>query len=191
MVPSDRTFRGEWFQAIQVCTQAHDVYMVFLVERGFWDFISIPEFRTRHSLVQALAEHWFSETNTLHLGDCELGVTPFEWAIITGLRFGGVPVQTREGTVENVERVLGISRYEIRDRRIPGSSLSGGPYFYTIEVEDEQELFRRRRHLLFYLIVSCFLRNNGTLFPDSYVGMVDFLDNARFDWGSFTFASFL
>ena len=118
-------------------------------------------------------------------------MTPFEWAIITGLRFVGVPVQTREGTVEDVERVLGISRYEVRGRRIPGSDLSGVAFFYTIEVEDEQELFRRRRRLLLYLIVSCFLSNNGTLFPASYVGMVDFPDGARFDWGSFTFSSFL
>ena len=97
----------------------------------------------------------------------------------------------REGTVEAVERVLGISRYEMRGRRIPGSTLSGGAYFYTIEVENEQELFRRRRCLLLYLIVSCFLSYNGTSFPAYYVGMVDFPDGARFDWGSFTFASFL
>ena len=102
-------------------------------------------FCTCHSLVQDLAERWFSETNTLHLGDCELGVTPFEWDIIMGLRFGGVPVHTREGTIEDVERVLGISRYEMRGRRIPGSALSGGAYFYTIEVEDEKEIFRRQR----------------------------------------------
>ena len=118
-------------------------------------------------------------------------MTPFEWAVITGLRFREVPVQTREGTVEDVERVLGISRYEIRGRRIPGSSLRGGTYLFTIEVEDEQELFRRRRCLLMYLIVSCFLSNNGTLFSAVYVGMVDFQDGARFDWGSFTFSSFL
>ena len=74
VVPPDRTFRGAWYQAIQVCTHAHEVYRGFLVEQGFGDFISIPTFRTRHSLVQALAEHWFSETNTLHLGDCELCV---------------------------------------------------------------------------------------------------------------------
>ena len=60
-----------------------------------------------------------------------------------------------------------------------------------IEVEDEQEIFRRRRRLLLYLIMSCFLSNNGTLFPAAYVWMVDFPDGAHFDWGSFTFASFL
>ena len=55
VVPPVRTFRGAWYQAIQVCTQAHDVYRVFLVEKGFGDFISILVFCTRHSLVQALA----------------------------------------------------------------------------------------------------------------------------------------
>ena len=72
-------------------------------------------------------------------------MNPFEWAIITGLRFGGVPVQMREGTIEDVQRVLGISRYEMRGRCIHGSALSGSDFFYMIEVEEEQELFRYRR----------------------------------------------
>lgn len=92
-------YRGAWFLAVTACQTAHESLRIFLDDHGFKDFLRINSFRSKHSLVQALAERWFSETNSFHLGDCELGVTPLDWAAITGIRFGGDPVRCLPSSV--------------------------------------------------------------------------------------------
>ncbi|XP_058192224.1 uncharacterized protein LOC131309633 [Rhododendron vialii] len=67
-VPPPLPYRGAWFLAVTACQTARESLRIFLDDHGFKDFLRISPFRSRHSLVQALAERWFSETNTFHLG---------------------------------------------------------------------------------------------------------------------------
>lgn len=62
-------------------------------ETGFAGFVKLLG-RTSNDRVQltALAERWRDTTNTLHLRFGEVTLTPLDFAAITGLRVGGVPI---------------------------------------------------------------------------------------------------
>ncbi|KAF7124135.1 hypothetical protein RHSIM_Rhsim12G0165100 [Rhododendron simsii] len=164
-VPPSRPYRGAWFLAVTACQTAHESVRIFLDDHGFREFLRITPFRSRHSLVQALADCWFSETNTFHLGDCELGVMPLDWAVITGIRFGGDPVRCLPSSVTSadVTRVLGINSNVIKEHRLSASALRG-----------EDGFFRS--------VLGWFGTSNVR---------VDFPDGSVIDWGSFTFGTFL
>ena len=106
-----------------------------------------------------------------------MGVTPLDWACITGLRFRGETIRVTPGSVsaDDAMRILGFDAGDITRNSIKASALKGGPGFYE-ETCGGQALDQRRRRLLLYLLVSCFFPNNSSRFPFDYAALVDFPD---------------
>ena len=50
VVPLERTFRGSWFQAIQVCNQAHDIYIRY----SWWSRVLRTFYPSHHSAPDTL-----------------------------------------------------------------------------------------------------------------------------------------
>ena len=57
---------------------------------GFGDFmIVISNVRRSTYVFQAFAERWWATTNTFHFGFGEMTITPLDFYMLTGLRYGG------------------------------------------------------------------------------------------------------
>ncbi|KAI8550789.1 hypothetical protein RHMOL_Rhmol06G0134500 [Rhododendron molle] len=67
-------------------------------EAGFGEFIqTLTPVRNDHAVLVALVERWRDTTNTFHLPPGEITVTPTDFAAITGLRVGRVPIPFDSG----------------------------------------------------------------------------------------------
>ena len=135
-------YRGAWGEAHRLVAQSHPMIRDWIEEAGFGAFLTIQPRRLSHDLARALAERWFSETNTFHLGDCELGVTPLDWAAITGLRFAGEPVACRHIGVVEMTIITGIPAESIQGHRVSASVLRGEPGLYTLGAHGHTLVFR-------------------------------------------------
>lgn len=92
------SFRGASLSALRAMQAAAPSYRDFLTRIGFGAFMTLQTDRLDHRLVTGLLERWFRETRTLHLVGFELGPTPVDWMMITGIFFGGHPIVLRAVT---------------------------------------------------------------------------------------------
>lgn len=145
--------------------------------------------RLDHRLVTGLLERWFGETGTLHLVGFELGPTPVDWTMITGIFFGGHPIVLRAVTAAEARLLLDLPG--IDSASFSSSLLCPSEMAFSAEPAPEHLIFMRRRLVLF-VVFSCFCNNNKSTVPLSLVSLVADLDSLEYvDWGAFTFASFL
>jgi len=86
----------------------HQRYAEFLREQGFGDFMRIPLFTMRHGIGEALVRRFHVETGTFHLSYREYTILPLDWTAILGIRFGGLPISTKETSSEMASELLGI-----------------------------------------------------------------------------------
>lgn len=71
----------------------------------FWPF---PNFH--HAYIQALAERWFSDTQSKHPPIGELVIIPNDWFMILGIRFGDREVEARDHSRREAADLLGLRR---------------------------------------------------------------------------------
>ncbi|KAK1397326.1 hypothetical protein POM88_007189 [Heracleum sosnowskyi] len=193
------SFRGAWKRAIDLYRVANDEYKQLFIRAGFGDFLKIDPVELPQGYIIALTERWFAETNTIHLPCCEIGPTPLDWTMITGLRFVGrrikldVDGELPKEKEEKVRKLLGLDRADIfSGTRIKLSAVR--PKKELVEAVPPSNEARERtfRRLFLYVIGSCFFGNNQSVIHHE---LVEFLENINtvgtYDWGAITFAAFL
>lgn len=84
-------FRGNWSRPIKAykerCSKIPQVK--HLIDKALWHyFFMIDTEKSSMRLVEALVERWWDTTHTFHLPCGELGFTPLDWAMLTGLPIG-------------------------------------------------------------------------------------------------------
>ncbi|KAF8411959.1 hypothetical protein HHK36_004517 [Tetracentron sinense] len=103
-------FKGSWLQSHDFAFIASADLKEQMQRIGFSAFLSIPPIRRcdRH-FISALTERWFADTNTFHFPCCELTITPLDFVLLTGIRFGGDPIPPAEPiSAEQIGQLLGL-----------------------------------------------------------------------------------
>ncbi|XP_074349077.1 serine/threonine-protein phosphatase 7 long form homolog [Apium graveolens] len=184
--------RGAWHTAVELYREANDMYKELFVAAGFRDFLTIIPVDVPVAYNLALTERWFSETNTLHLPDCEIGPTPVDWTMITGVSFSGRRIEANsEFEIEKALDLLGK----------PGARKDGKIHLDKIKPKPEEvrgipltddvrdKLFRR---LFLYVVSSCFFSNNRSVISHNLVECLERIDEVgSYNWGEVTYAAFL
>ncbi|KAL7198026.1 hypothetical protein ACSBR2_020529 [Camellia fascicularis] len=138
-------------------------------------------------------ERWFSETNTLHLPSCEIGPTPMDWTMITGLRFKGQRIKLNpKYEMSKALELLGVELEAITDGKIHLSNIT--PTVEEVKEapkSDETKAILFRRFFLYFL-GSCFLSNNRSIINHELVQFLEQIEEiGSYDWGAITYAAFL
>ncbi|KAL1818977.1 hypothetical protein ACET3Z_013846 [Daucus carota] len=185
-------YRGAWRIAIELYNEANDQYKELFNAAGFEDFLKIKPVDVPVAYNLALTERWFSETNTLHLPCCEIGATPVDWTMITGLRFEGHRIKfSSKFTIERALDLLGKPEAK-RDGKINLKSIKPEPEEIRDEpatYDEKKKIFRR---LFLYVVGSCFFNNNRSVISHHFVKfLIRIHEVGSYDWGSITFATFL
>lgn len=184
--------RGAWCNAVQLYRKSNDQYKELFIAAGFGDFLKIEPVEVPVAYSLALLERWFGKTNTLHLPSCEIGPTPVDWTMVTGVPFGGRKLGVKPITMNRALELLGVGNYAIVDNKIGLSKIRPSEE----ELEDEptngevkEKVFRR---LFLYVIGSCFFNNNRSVISHKLVECLERIDRVRnYDWGAMTYAAFL
>ncbi|XP_074370743.1 uncharacterized protein LOC141711923 isoform X3 [Apium graveolens] len=184
--------RGAWCNAVKLYRKANDQYKELFITAGFGDFLQIEPVEVPVAYSLALLERWFGKTNTLHLSSCEIGPTPVDWTMVTGVPFGGRSIGVKPISMDRALELLGFGKEAIVDNKIGLSKIIPSEK----ELEDEpatgevkEKVFRR---LFLYVIGSCFFNNNRSVISHKLVECLERIDKVRnYDWGAMTFAAFL
>ncbi|KAL3535992.1 hypothetical protein ACH5RR_004453 [Cinchona calisaya] len=186
-------FRGAWPTALGLYRQAHDQYKELFVAAGFGEFLKIDAVHIPRAYLVALMERWFSETNTLHLPCCEIGPTPVDWTMITGLQFRGEPIRlNHQFEMSRALELLGVEGAAITEGKIRLSSIT--PTIEEVKMapasdEAKSVMFRR---LFLYVVASCFFNNNRSVINHELVKYLEHIDEVgSYNWAAITFAAFL
>lgn len=184
--------RGAWGKAVLLYRKAHDQYKELFIAAGFGDFLKIDPVDVPIAYNLALTERWFSETNTLHLPCCEIGPTPVDWTMVTGLSFGGRCIAVNSDfTIERALDLLGKPR-AIKDGKIllSGIKPTKKEVKHAPPNDDVKEKIFRR--LFLYVVGSCFFNNNRSVISHKVVECLENINEVRsYDWGEVTYATFL
>ncbi|KAF6169014.1 hypothetical protein GIB67_038511 [Kingdonia uniflora] len=85
---------------------------------GFADFCSINAGNSDNRLIHALMERWWPSTHTFHFPCGELGFTPLDFVMLTGISFGRgreLPYDERYSKLEEAEKMFpGITSSDMR-----------------------------------------------------------------------------
>lgn len=184
--------RGAWRTAVDLYHESNDQYKSLFIAAGFGDFLKIEPVDLPVAYTLALMERWFSETNTLHLPCGEIGPTPVDWTMVTGLRFGGQCLGVKQITMDRALELLGVDHNAVTDKKICLSKIVPK----KDDVKDEpatgevkEKMFRR---LFLYVVSSCFFNNNRSLISHKLVECLERIDEVgTYDWGGITYSAFL
>ncbi|KAF6140945.1 hypothetical protein GIB67_030156 [Kingdonia uniflora] len=87
-------------------------------DMGFEDFCSINAGNSDNRLIHALVERWWPSTHTFHFPCGELGFTPLDFVMLTGISFGRgreLPYDERYSKLEEAEKMFpGITNSDMR-----------------------------------------------------------------------------
>ncbi|EEF31815.1 nascent polypeptide associated complex alpha subunit, putative [Ricinus communis] len=193
---SNLVSQNNWTRAFKICSNAAVEYKRLLLDAGFGDFLSIQPFRINSGgYMSALVERYFSETHTLHLGTFEIGPTPLAWTMITGITFGGDPLNPPDITPEECIKLLGLVGTESEGFFSQGKLKLDVLCPLTLDFRkkpansDLEWMFRR---LILYLVGSCFFSGPDMMIPIRLVSAMSNIQKiSQYDWGAATFSAFL
>ncbi|KAK1397328.1 hypothetical protein POM88_007191 [Heracleum sosnowskyi] len=192
--PEGLYFRGAWRNAVKLYRAANDQYKQLFKNAGFEDFLKIDPVELPQGYLIALMERWFSETNTLHLPCCELGPTPLDWTMITGLRFGGQPIELpTKYDKGKVQKLLGLGTKDIfSGNRICLSKIKPEEAEVMAVPPTREAMESIFRRLFLYVIGSCLFGNSRSVIHHELVQFLEDIDAVgSYDWGAVTYAAFL
>lgn len=187
-------FRGAWRNAVKLYRAANDQYKQLFNNAGFEDFLKIDPVDLPQGYLIALMERWFAETNTLHLPCCELGPTPYDWTMITGVRFQGQSIElATKYDMEKVRKLLGLGRKNIfSGNRICLSQIVPKEAEVAAAPPTREAMESIFRRLFLYVIGSCFFGNSRSVIHYELVQFLEDIDAVgTYDWGAITYAAFL
>lgn len=165
---------------------------------GFEPFFTIVPRQVPWGYMQALSERYFPQTQSLHLLDCEVAITPLDWRYITGIEFTGRRVDLdMHISYSEVSDLLGINDIEVlwKNRKLRSGPLMDDPKhsaFFQSFPEDVRVRDHLLRRLFLIIMGGCFLGNNSSTVHSALVrSIVDVDQISHYDWGTFTLAFFL
>ncbi|KAF9603185.1 hypothetical protein IFM89_034518 [Coptis chinensis] len=81
--------KGTWTPVLKWIKLIDTVeFRQFINDIGFDIFARIDDEQADHALTEAIVERWWDSTHTFHLPCGELGITPLDFTMLTGLRIG-------------------------------------------------------------------------------------------------------
>ncbi|KAF8402389.1 hypothetical protein HHK36_013344 [Tetracentron sinense] len=196
-------FRGAWQKAYDLYSTASEDIRDQLSAFGFGYFITIRPFRSDRKWMLALCERWFDKTNTFHFPCCEMGITPTDFVMLTGIRFGGTPLRLRRTSKARILDLMGIPLKDriALDKRIFDRGLKVrvvwlkeslmDAHLDLLSVDEPEFPFVIRR-LLLYIFGQCFFPEDRSSVDGRYLQWMDPLDEiGAYDWGSTIYAIIL
>ncbi|KAF6164090.1 hypothetical protein GIB67_017674 [Kingdonia uniflora] len=95
----------KWYQWIAV----YPTLKKLVDNMGFKEFCSIKAGNSDNRLIHALVERWWPSTHTFHFPCGELGFTPLDFVMLTGISFGRgheLPYDERYSKLEKAEKIF-------------------------------------------------------------------------------------
>ncbi|XP_017243809.1 protein MAIN-LIKE 2 isoform X1 [Daucus carota subsp. sativus] len=184
--------RGAWRTALKLYRVSHYKYKELFIAAGFGDFLEIEPVDLPVAYSLALMERWFSETNTLHLPCGEIGPTPVDWTMVTGLRFGGKCIGVNTNfSMDRALYLLGKPNAKKNSKILLSAIIPKEDEVQEDPLDDDtkEKVFRR---LFLYVVSSCFFSNDHSTISHKLVECLERVDEAgNYDWGAITFSAFL
>ena len=182
--------RGSWLRCM---TQYYDHLPQPILDRlhasPFRDFLDLPRFaHVDRCLVEALSERWWPTTHSFHFPDFELGLTPLDFYMLTGIEVGRpdrVPVPFDSAYEE-------FQSYSIYLPDMAEDLVTGGAVTlttlqqYIVDHMASEEMHTPViRAFLLYLFGSTFFSNNkGTIRLGFLAGLLDVDALHIYDYGT-------
>ncbi|KAF6174039.1 hypothetical protein GIB67_020221 [Kingdonia uniflora] len=179
----------KWYQWIAV----YPTLKKLVNDMGFEEFCSINTGNSDNRLIHALVERWWPSTHTLHFPCGELGFTPLDFVILTGISFRRgreLPHDERYSKLEEVEKMFpGITNSDIRYSNITLSYLKKlkellNPLLHNY---NSQMDILYARAFIAYMMGNLFFSNDSTSLRVGYLAALidyDILATSPFDWGT-------
>jgi hypothetical protein len=188
-------FRGNWIRPIKAyndrCSQIPQVKQ--LIDQALWHrFFMIDTEKSSMRLVEALVERWWDTTHTFHLPCGELGFTPLDWAMLTGLPIGNgdpPPCNDEKYTFEIVQSRI-FPEIEESDWKSSGIRCSFLKKYFEPNVLEaaqvDDTLAERIARAFFMFFLGEFLFPNGSTCIGSgwLAAFEDLSIVGTYDWGS-------
>ncbi|KAF8406117.1 hypothetical protein HHK36_008197 [Tetracentron sinense] len=200
-IPVISGWRCSWGRALELYREASSDLKTELERAGFASFLSIPLSYSDRRLILAICERWFGETNTFHFPCCELGLTPLDFVMLTGIRIEGKPIPAFHIMDPGLAAgLMGVSLETMVDdhawdkKKLKMTWLAESlrrDGFATIQSDSLgfKGLFRR---LFLYILGECFFMNDHYSIETSLLELMDPLDQIRsHDWGGCVYGSIL
>ncbi|KAF6169941.1 hypothetical protein GIB67_034333 [Kingdonia uniflora] len=157
---------------------------------GFAEFCSINAGNSDNRLIHALVERWWPSTHTFHFPCGELGFTPLDFVMLTGISFGRgreLPYDERYFKLEEAKKIFpGITSSDMRYGNVTLSyvkkwqePLNQSNHNYNSEMD-----IVYAREFIAYMMGNLFFSNGATSIRSGYLTALTDYDASGFDWGT-------
>ncbi|KAF6153862.1 hypothetical protein GIB67_001095 [Kingdonia uniflora] len=161
-------------------------------DMGFADFCSINAGNSDNRLIHALVELWWPSTHTFHFLCGELGFTPLDFVMLTGISFGRgrkLPYNERYSKLEEAEKMFpGITSSGMRYGNITLSYLKKlqEPLNPRLHNYDSEMDIVYARAFIAYMMGNLFSNGATSLWAGYLAALTDYdiLGASGFDWGT-------
>ncbi|KAF6168462.1 hypothetical protein GIB67_005014 [Kingdonia uniflora] len=162
-------------------------------DMGFEKFCSINAGNSNNRLIHALVEQWWPSTHTFHFPCEELGFTPLDFAMLTGISFGRgheLSYDERYSKLEEAEKMFpGITISDIRYGNITFSYLKSWkePLNPRLHNYDSEIDIVYARAFIVYMMGNLFFSNGVISLRAGYLAALtdyDILGTSGFEWGT-------
>ncbi|KAF6169854.1 hypothetical protein GIB67_034246 [Kingdonia uniflora] len=162
-------------------------------DMGFADFYSINAINSDNRLIHALVERWWPSTHTFHFPCGELGFTPLDFVMLTGIYFGRgreLLYDEKYSKLEEAEKMFpGITSSDMRYGNVTLSYLKKWqePLNSSNHNYDSEMDIVYARAFIAYMMGNLFFSNGVTSIRSGYLAALidyDILGTSGFDWGS-------
>ncbi|KAF6162484.1 hypothetical protein GIB67_026322 [Kingdonia uniflora] len=161
----------KWYQWIVV----YPTLKKLVDDLGFEEFCSIKTGNSDNRLIHALVERWWPSIHIFHFPCEELGFTPLDFVMLTGISFGRgreLPYDERYSKLEEVKKIFpGITRSDIRYGNITLAYLKKWkePLNLRLNNYDPQMDIVYARAFIAYMMGNLFFSNGRTYFQAGYL----------------------
>ncbi|KAI3847085.1 hypothetical protein MKW98_015440, partial [Papaver atlanticum] len=182
----------------------HSLRVKYIIERAGWgSLLSIECSETQHSVVDYIVERFWDTTNTFHFPFGEMGFTPLDWVMLTGLSIGDGPAVPYNSGKYQFEYVRQHIFLDIQDASLfPKKALwvsnsititylsSYSLKEKLVEAENDNNLAHRVAIAFFMYVLRHFFFSNAKTYIDvGWLAAFEDLDAvSTYDWGSAAFS---
>ena len=160
-------------------------------DAGFLPFVTLlVDSLSDRMVIHALAERWWDSTNTFHLPFGEMTMTPLDFHVITGLRYGVVPLSTEKDLCTNLDEVEGL--LGVRPTVVLSGHVKVSWIYSTFHGRNDLPVDCLARAFLLYVIGSTILCTKNERVSLHHLENLRNLDLVyRVDWAGAAYATLL
>lgn len=113
----------------------------WVIKLGFGPFLSLPVLKADRVLMTTLVKRWSPVTYAFHLPMVDMGMSPIDFYMMTGLSIGGTPsLSTDELDLDMVRRFMGSLLIEIyKGTKVILASWFETKYVWATDESSEEE----------------------------------------------------